>query len=124
MKTEKEILEGNKIIAEFMGLTVYEKRYPRNHGIGAPENNYDKDCILEKLKYHKSWDVLMPVVEKIESKGLYVKIDDVSCTIEGFVANKHGKTQLSKYIGISGLDSKIESVWGAMVEFIKNTKRI
>lgn len=61
--TEQEILH-NGLIAEFMGFTVYHKRYPKNHGIGAPEAEY-KDCILEKTKYHSDWDELMPVWFKI-----------------------------------------------------------
>src|ERR1044072_3730139 len=65
MDKQEEILKGNKLMAEFMGFTVFHKRYPRNHGIGAPEAEW-KDMIVEKAKYHTSWDWLMPVVEKIE----------------------------------------------------------
>lgn len=57
MKTE----EGNKLIAEFMGW-----RKSGIHGWLPPNKEdswaYGKDSIL---KYHFSWDWLMPVVEKI-----------------------------------------------------------
>ena len=61
--TEEKIIEGNTLIAEFMGYTVYRKRYPRNHGIGAPEAEW-KDIVIEKAKFHKSWDAIMPVWQK------------------------------------------------------------
>ena len=61
--TEEKIIEDNTLIAEFMGYTVYRKRYPRNHGIGAPEAEW-KDIIIEKAKFHKSWDAIMPVWQK------------------------------------------------------------
>lgn len=66
----EEILFGNKLIAEFMGYRVFNKRYPRNHGIGGGIEPIFKDVILEKTKYHISWDWIMPVVEKIESTGI------------------------------------------------------
>lgn len=62
--------EKNAVIAKFMGYKVFIKRYPRNHGIGAPETEL-KDCILEKLKYHSSWDSLIPVVKQIQELKLF-----------------------------------------------------
>lgn len=45
----------NKLIAEFMGVDQVDIDYAINeHG---------------QLKYHLSWDWLMPVIEKIESLG-------------------------------------------------------
>lgn len=64
-----EVQENNKLIHEFMGGRWFSKRYPRNHGIGAPEawdNLPAPDIIIEKAKYHSSWDWLMPVVGKIK----------------------------------------------------------
>ena len=58
--SEQEIIEGNKLIAEFMGYKFIEDwhQYWRLS---------DKHLLLEnELKYHSSWDWLMPVVEKIE----------------------------------------------------------
>lgn len=47
--------ESNKLIAEFMGVDQVDIDYAINeHG---------------QLKYHLSWDWLMPVIEKIESLG-------------------------------------------------------
>lgn len=65
MKTE----EGNKLIAEFLGAKCHK-------GIGElkkhtyakfPDNSDECGMTLniEKLKYHYSWDWLMPVVKRI-----------------------------------------------------------
>jgi hypothetical protein len=106
--TEKEINEGNKLIAEFMGFRVFDKRYPRNHGIGAPEAEW-RDCIVQKTKYHSSWDWLMPVVEKIEglenSDDYEVDIFSNCCDIGGII-EAVGKT-------------KIDATYKAITQFIQ-----
>lgn len=80
---QKEILEGNKLIAEFMGRKFFA--YKGNHSYDRAFNTY-KECeewIGGKLKddgykpeigwqqecgkYHSSWDWLMPVLDKIDS---------------------------------------------------------
>ena len=49
--------ENNKMIAEFMG-------YP-NIANDEDKRDYLEDCV----KYHKSWDWLMPVVKKCFQTG-------------------------------------------------------
>lgn len=86
-----DILEANKLIHEFMGWRWFDKRYPRNHGIGAPEAwEGTNDIIIQKAKYHSSWDWLMPVVEKIgqdndcslEAVKLWTEIKDSLLSID------------------------------------------
>lgn len=60
----------NEAIGTFMGYKMYDKRYPRNHGIGAPEAEPEKCMIIQKAKYHSSWDCLMPVWEKLRESIL------------------------------------------------------
>ena len=56
--------ENNKLIAIFMGLKY--NPITANHGIR--DNTWQKGGeVFFELKYHTSWDWLMPVVEKIES---------------------------------------------------------
>lgn len=55
----KEILEGNKLIANFMGLET--KVNSRGSLCTVP----DEDLQFDYIAYHSSWDWLMPVVEKI-----------------------------------------------------------
>ena len=50
-------LENNKLIAEFMGLVVSN----REDYHSSLHTNVDAD-----LKYHTSWDWLMPVVDEID----------------------------------------------------------
>jgi hypothetical protein len=68
------IIESNKLIAEFMrleleetlhGLKVYAVKINRNNPLKL--NDIETEFFLvEELKYHLSWDWLMPVVERIE----------------------------------------------------------
>ena len=144
MKTN-EILNGNKLIAEFMGLSYctkyqYEGWY-KNH-----EHNY-RICGFDGLKYHSSWDWLMPVVEKIEQLGAQT-FDDIGVTVYSYfeIRNIHVNLHWSKdhgyqlflevipkwmnssnggiakkkiRINVDKDCSKIEAVWLACVEFIK-----
>jgi hypothetical protein len=76
---EQEIIEGNKIIAEFMGIKEIKSSYD-SYGIPTPiwhtENDYFRSStysvpnesfyeFVDNAKYHTSWDWLMPVVNKI-----------------------------------------------------------
>ena len=89
--TDKEILDGNKLIAEFMGFKSINKcvrtksgRYYDYHampnfsvikedviyieseiGRGLVEQDY---LFGEDLKFNSSWDWLMPVIGKITSE--------------------------------------------------------
>lgn len=74
---------GNRLIAEFMGLDVLYDNMVK-HETAEPN-------MVTLMKYHTSWDWLMPVVEKIEVLGhgvtIYRKgcqINDVFCTVKGF----------------------------------------
>ena len=54
---EKEIIEGNKLIAEFM--------------TEEPEvlkRDLKRAGTLESMQYHKSWDLLMPCIGKISNE--------------------------------------------------------
>ena len=58
-------MESNKLIAEFMG---YEVLYRPNSN-GFIELSETELCDVDDLQYHKDWNWLIPVVEKIESLG-------------------------------------------------------
>lgn len=82
--TQEEIIEGNKLIAEFMGWKLITPEMRRNPDTWD-NSYYEKEvedwyeengekivfmdtrtlCSVTKTKYHSSWDWLMPVVEKI-----------------------------------------------------------
>jgi hypothetical protein len=60
---KEEIIEANKLIAVFMGGKI------KIHNISNLEYfanlSHGMSFIPPKLKYHESWDWLMPVIEKI-----------------------------------------------------------
>jgi hypothetical protein len=85
--------ENNKLIAEFMG---YEIIYRPNSN-GFIEISDTELCDVDDLEYHKSWDWLMPVVERIE---------------QVFQGVAYAEVHLSLY-------STIDEVYQAVVEFIK-----
>lgn len=110
--TEEQIIEGNKLIAEFLG---------EDHG-------YTDKGWLKSCRYHTSFDWLVPAVEGIEQIELphhgkfSVHIYGNCCTIESslFDPNASG----SVYHATSILDTKIESTWAACVSFVKWHKSI
>jgi len=108
--TEQEILEGNKLIAKFMGAEIDENF--------ARFLNYSNDSVsgrgyhIFELLYHSSWDWLMPVVEKIESlkeveSAFIIELNYCSIWVkDNLVFNTEEKT-------------KIKSVYKTIIEFIK-----
>ena len=65
-----EVLEGNKLIAEFMGYKLVKKKtltykYWEKPIRGEFGDDIDVLCSEYKLIYHTSWDWLMPVLQKI-----------------------------------------------------------
>lgn len=104
------VLENNKLIAEFMGIV-----YPMLDNVIVIDNVVTKE---DDLQYHKSWDWLMPVVEKIEATldddgyGNNVLIETSSCTI---LSVNDG----SVVIGFTEGITKREATYQAVVEFIK-----
>ena len=128
-----EIIEGNKLIAEFDGVKIGVDKYSWRIGCIEPiqESN---------LAYHKEWGWLMPVVEKIESLNLgtlkvnrfgnehdagfdttfrnanvvfRIEYKDVHIDLVGDMQIWEGWKHIDKY------HSKKEAVWFAVVEFIK-----
>jgi len=103
--TNEEIIEGNKIIAEFM-------QHPEG---------YDEHGVWQKLAYHSSWDWLMPVVEKIESLGYLVRIELDWCMIPNLDENGHPShyTILMRNLNSLGNPGKLLNTYKAVVEFCK-----
>lgn len=66
MKKET-INRANKIIAIFMGLSYCEK-YQYEGWYKNYEHN-ERICDLNGLTYHRDWNKLMPVIEKIQTLG-------------------------------------------------------
>jgi len=112
-----ETLEKNKRIAEFMGWILNQEtsRYNPYRQLGltlwSPFTGNDRAHHSSQLAFHFSWEWVMLVVEKIEKiKGVHVIITTSTlCEIFHF----------GKLVVKSGGDSKIESVYNAVVAFIE-----
>jgi len=109
----------NELIAEFMGLQ--SKNVPVYKYIDDP-NPVRKEVYLigvkqysvDKLKYHTSWNWLMPVVEKIESLGYRVLIVTDEVDIES-----NAKNSIQKSFGTYCPDgTKKGATYKAVVGFI------
>ena len=109
----KNITENNKLIAEFMNLNLYRSFWYKSNI--ATEK---KICKENNLKFHKDWNCLMEVVEKIESieDGIY----QVDILQEGCKILKKCSLLIDKTVSKLEPDTtKIKSVYLACVEFIK-----
>jgi hypothetical protein len=118
---EKEIIQGNKLIAHFMD------EYDLFHWERDPFNEY------RKADYHSNWENLMPVVEKIEQiKDNYhgrfgVYIGSNTCTIQSTKFRSDKKIPKPPYyFNCVTLDTKINSTYLMVVRFIKwyNTNKV
>ena len=112
-------MKDNKLIAEFMG---YEIIYRPNSN-GFIEISDTELCDVDDLEYHKSWDWLMPVVEKIEC----TKTDDednsdsfFNVMIEVFECNINGRDICICENG----NTKLEATYRAVVKFINQYNKI
>lgn len=104
--TNEEIIEGNRLIAEFMGWTTHPK-HGENYVINKSKYRkvpYWSDCsykaMREILDYYNSWDWLMPVVEKIK------QLEIVDFTKKKPIMN-------------ALIDIDINVLYNSVVEFIK-----
>jgi hypothetical protein len=107
-----ETTENNKLIAEFMGLniiTIDDVRKNKNPYISLADGYLEDD-----LKYHTSWDRLMPVIEKIEGFNEY----DVEILQYGTRVLKNSVEIITNVADFS-FDKKIEHCYDAIIKFIK-----
>ena len=90
-------MKDNKIIAEFMGLT--EPFELPQFGTIRPDGEFKTEFNTHQLKYHTSWDWLMPVVQKIRLEDLDFDVleiglpfNDVYDAVVEFI-NEYNKTK-------------------------------
>ena len=112
------IIEGNKLIAEFMGYETHE--------------NWEfwiTDSYIEKfdwyspgtMKFHNDWNWIMSVIEKISSLGYIVTIESEprtylhSCLIQ--CANSGDRIH-EDHINNTEFNSLLEIVWFECITFL------
>jgi hypothetical protein len=99
--------ETNELIAEFMGAIGTPKYNPTEWDIyitgcldvDSDDENAKHFYTPEEMKYHTSWDWLMPVVEKIKDMGYDQQLDNID--------------------NVLTCDLRKENLYNAVVEFIK-----
>jgi hypothetical protein len=109
----KTLEEKNRMIAEFMGIVessidgqFYTKKSSEGFGVGE----------LVSLKYHESWDWLMPVVEKIRKINCYDRGDIFN--VQFIISNDRIEFYQSGYTKKESYwyqNNGIESVYNAVI---------
>lgn len=110
--TKEQIIEGNKLIPEFMRWKYHPET--ANHGIIDNTWEYKKGYYHFELRFHKSWDVLMPVVEKVEMDERVSSFNILSNCVE-IEMNTGDDISIIVWEDVP----KILPVFIAVVEFIK-----
>lgn len=100
----KNIIENNKLIAEFLGEKEQPYNFPQ-HGTLRLNGDFKTEFFDNQLQFHKDWNWLMEVVEKIES------LEDNNQLMDCF-------KQSNKVCSLP-IYTKIEAVYNACIEFIK-----
>ena len=99
----KNIVENNKLIAEFMGLNLHQGVWRKS--TLATER---KICKEDALKYHSDWNWLKLVLEKIS----YLNKDNFS---------DETKQALEDLLSLSLFSTK-ENIYKSIINFIKTIK--
>lgn len=103
----------NKMIAEFMGMTCHrigDEEYEEYEWM--PRFEHSNWSFKEPPPFDKSWDWLMPVVEKISKLGLGPTDNDNVSSIE-----IEGATKQSEVCMLC-LDTSMEDVYAEIIKFI------
>lgn len=108
---QEEIIEGNKLIQEFMKVDAFEY------------DSWKVNQLTEGL-YHSSWGWLMPVVSKIMELGYHIVFEMKSNWDESTFSiynPEYGNELIDPYIAMEDYspDNLLEYVWFSVVEFIK-----
>ena len=109
-------LENNKLLAEFLGLTLeqeQERIFIQGLGTKLIEDTFNTD-----------WNWLMEVVEKIESLNENINVE-IKSKYNRFSNKRLNQTSFInsenyELVSHSGLnESKLESVYQAVIQFVK-----
>jgi len=117
--TPQEIIEGNRIIAEWMGyklITPEMRKTPSAWKYSYWENPELKGsskgvlCSEKYLSYHSSWNWLMSCFNKLKEYQCSYKISEEYCEIKSWVGRFH-----VEYV----CDNTIDAAYNCMINFIQ-----
>ena len=111
--TNEEILEGNKLIAKFLDISVQEVRLSKDVTLLAygEEGEMPDYTDIEYFQPNCDWNELISVVEYIETLGYYVMINRWTSIYYG-----NGEDRI-KVTTVEG-NSKTLNTWKAVTLFI------
>lgn len=148
---KQEIIDGNKLIAEFWGSkeliyevgTAYWKFNDEWYGI-FNDNMLGSNWVCGNFQFHKSYNWLIPIIDKIENTDVsdqHYKWEcfdgersnfmcfkfDTECKYDGYSSSVWMELQLDPIERVAGdyrksYPTRIESMWNTVVEFIKYYK--
>ena len=104
--------DSNRLIAEFMG----HKLGLDGDGKGEPQSSIFENGLGTKRiedTYNKSWDWLMPVVERIENLGFEFFIVGSRCKVA-----HNSDNSISTILDSEGKSTKLNHTYSVVVEFI------
>ena len=108
----ENILENNRLIAEFLGQKSDKYEFPQ-FGYMNTKGDFITEFNDSQLKFHKDWNWLMEAVEKIESKGFDIFINTCVCRIVDVGEDRF--EDIECFVN----NNKKQAVYKAVVEFIK-----
>ena len=111
-------IESNKLIAEFMGWEVgLHGGREVEHCVQGQLETHKKVVgnwlSFQNMKYHKSWDWLMPVVRKLENEFHYNKKSPV------YLLDFEDYYEYQMLKGLNIMEATIEQVYDAVVNLIQ-----
>jgi hypothetical protein len=107
---ESEILEGNKLVAEFMGAT---KGFNSKDGEFYYLPNNVPSYLIKELKYHSSYDWIMPVVQKIINLGWQFQLNSYG------ISNSAEFIKTGSYIKNTDWSTPLLATYNVVIDFIK-----
>lgn len=127
-ETTTDVSATNKLIAEFMGEEVrndYTVKYlAYNRCLLNPQGTS-----LFPMEYHKNWQWLILVIEKIEKDGNTILLDGTRCHIDsndGEYSETNCMMMNNRFETDKEEETKLESAYLAITEFIEwyNEKKV
>lgn len=146
MLTEKEIYEGNKKIAKFIGWFQEEDSSDQTWFETGTSAVYVAYSVYNKtdksLPFHRDWNYLMLAVIKLEDMGLclhtanrckakdiknnladhigFNMLDDYYCCLSGSITEEINGDNITRYFDIQRLDmERLESIFKTIVMFLE-----
>ena len=112
---KKEIFEGNKLIAVFMGAKLDKRNGEDSVWLSEQSMFSEYFRVTHHNKYHTHWEWLMPVVEKID------KLDATATSITNICCEINSK--FFRHLEVKSIqtisNTKIEATYESVIKFIE-----